>query len=139
MTKFKIGEVADLLDVSTATVRRWTNEKEISKRLPTTRTAGGHRLIDGAKLAKFLTQQQHPDIYPSSSAALSARNRFYGLVTKVVTDKVAAQVEIQSGKHRIVALTTKEAVDEMCLEPGVLAVAAVKSTSVIVERPELSD
>ncbi len=137
MAQFKIGEVADLLGVSNATVRGWTNRKDPARRLATTRTKSGHRLIDGKKLAEFLTRQEHPDLFPETTAALSARNRFYGLVTKVVADKVAAQVEIQSGRHRIVALTTREAVEEMCLEPGVLAAAAIKSTNVIVERPEL--
>jgi molybdopterin-binding protein len=70
-----------------------------------------------------------------SGAALSARNRFTGLVTRVVRDGVMAQVEIQAGPHRIVSLLSVEAVDDLGLEPGVLAVAAVKATNVVVERP----
>jgi molybdopterin-binding protein len=57
-------------------------------------------------------------------------------VTRVVKDKVAAQVEIQAGRHRVVSLMTREAADELGLEPGVLAVAAVKATNVVVEVPE---
>jgi molybdopterin-binding protein len=68
----------------------------------------------------------------------SARNRFLGLVTKVTRDTVMAQVEIQAGPHRIVSLMSREAADELGLEPGVLAVAAVKSTSVVVEVPAQS-
>ena len=63
------------------------------------------------------------------------RNRFPGLVTRVVKDTVMAQVEIQAGPHRFVSLLSREAVDELGLEPGVLAVAAVKSTNVSVEIP----
>ncbi|HJP24158.1 MAG TPA: TOBE domain-containing protein, partial [Acidimicrobiales bacterium] len=58
-----------------------------------------------------------------------------GLVTRVVRDGVMAQVEIQAGPHRVVSLLSAEAVDELGLEPGVLAVAAVKATNVVVERP----
>jgi molybdopterin-binding protein len=67
--------------------------------------------------------------------AHSVRNRFTGLITRVVKDKVMAQVEIQSGAHRIVSLLSREAADELGLEPGMLAVAAVKSTNVSVEIP----
>ncbi|HWW43470.1 MAG TPA: TOBE domain-containing protein, partial [Acidimicrobiia bacterium] len=65
--------------------------------------------------------------------AHSARNRFPGIVTRVIKDRVAAQVEIQSGPHRVVSLMTREAADELGLEPGMLAVAAVKATQVGVE------
>ena len=67
--------------------------------------------------------------------AHSVRNRFTGLITRVVKDKVMAQVEIQSGPHRIVSLLSREAADELGLAPGMLAVAAVKSTNVSVEIP----
>lgn len=65
----------------------------------------------------------------------SARNRFTGLVTNVVLDTVAAQVEIQAGPHRFVSLMTAEAVRDLGLEVGSLAVAVVKATTVIVETP----
>jgi molybdopterin-binding protein len=65
----------------------------------------------------------------------SARNRFSGVVTRVVKDKVAAQVEIQAGPHRLVSLMTREAADELGLVPGARAVAAVKATNVVIEVP----
>ena len=65
----------------------------------------------------------------------SARNRFAGLVTKVTKDTVMAQVDIQAGPHRVVSLMSREAADDLGLEPGVLAIAAVKSTNVVVEMP----
>jgi molybdopterin-binding protein len=59
-----------------------------------------------------------------------------GIVTRVVRDGVMAQVEIQAGPHKIVSLMSREAADELGLEPGVLSVAVVKSTNVLVERIE---
>jgi molybdopterin-binding protein len=68
--------------------------------------------------------------------AQSLRNRFPGLVTRVVRDTVMAQVDIQAGPHRFVSLLSREAADELGLEPGMLAIAAVKSTNVSVEIPK---
>jgi molybdopterin-binding protein len=65
----------------------------------------------------------------------SARNRFAGIVTRVVKDQVMAQVEIQAGPHRLVSLLSAEAVDELGIEPGSLAVATVKATNVGIEVP----
>ncbi len=133
MSEFRIGQAAELLGVSADTVRRWADDG----RLATRRTEGGHRVVDGAVLARFAAEHSEA---PKSGTIVgqSARNRFAGIVTRVVKDKVAAQVEIQAGPHRIVSLLTREAVDDLGLEPGVLAVAAVKATSVVVEVPEAS-
>jgi molybdopterin-binding protein len=65
--------------------------------------------------------------------ASSARNRFQGLVTKVIRDNVMAAVEIQAGPHRVLSLMSREAADELGLEVGSLATAVVKSTNVIIE------
>jgi molybdopterin-binding protein len=65
----------------------------------------------------------------------SARNRLVGLVTSVVSDRVMSQVEMQCGPHRVVSLMSTEAVGDLGLEPGVLAVAVIKSTNVVVETP----
>ena len=98
------------------------------------RTAGGQRIVDGAALAQLAVQQASaPE--PSAIVGQSARNRFTGIVTRVVKDKVAAQVEIQAGPHRVVSLMTREAADELGLEPGTLAVAAVKATNVVIAVP----
>ncbi|HET7488731.1 MAG TPA: helix-turn-helix transcriptional regulator [Acidimicrobiales bacterium] len=125
---YRLGQVAELAGVSIDTVRRWAD----AGRLPTTRTPGGRRQVAGADLARFLAEQAE---LPDAGVVVgqSARNRFPGIVTRVVKDRVAAQVEIRSGGHRIVSLLTAEAVEELGLEPGVLAVAAVKATSVVVE------
>jgi len=127
---YRLGQAAELLGVSADTVRRWAD----SGRIKVVRTAGGHRVLDGADLARFaieLAESREPD----TIAGLSARNRLVGIVTKVVKDKVAAQVELQAGPYRVVSLITREAADELGLAPGVLAVAVVKATSVFIELP----
>lgn len=127
---FRTRQVAELLGVSDDTVRRLGD----SGRLPFRTQANGQRVVDGVDLATFLEAQAvtpEPDVI----VARSARNRLTGLVVRVVKDKVAAQVEIQAGPHRIVSLMTREAADELGLAPGVLAVASVKSTNVVVELP----
>lgn len=133
MTRLKPGRVAELAGVSVDTVRRWTDEG----RLPSRRTAGGQRVIEGADLALFLVESAESTEGPSADTvvARSARNRFAGIVTRVQRDGVTAQVDIQCGPHRVVSLMTREAVEELGLEAGVLAVASVKSTTVVVELP----
>lgn len=130
MTTYRIGQAAELLGVNVETVRRWADAGQ----LETTRTEGGHRVIAGTELARF-AETSEPLHEPSSIGAQSARNRLPGIVTKVIRGDVMAQVEVQAGRHRIVSLMSREAADEMALEPGMLAVAAVKATSVVVELP----
>ena len=129
-TDYRPGRVAELLGVSTDTVRRWCDEG----RLETVRTDGGHRLVSGAGLARFLGEREGA-YEPDSLPAQSARNRFTGVVTRVERDGLVAVVEIQAGPHRVVSLMTSEAAEELALEPGDLAVAAVKATTVVVEVP----
>jgi molybdopterin-binding protein len=130
VSELRIGQAAELLGVSADTVRRWADDG----RLPSRRTPGGQRVVDGAALAGLAAEQATaPE--PGAIVSQSARNRFTGIVTRVVKDKVAAQVEIQAGPHRVVSLMTREAADELGLEPGALAVAAVKATNVVIEVP----
>jgi molybdopterin-binding protein len=130
---FRIREAADLLGISDDTLRRWAD----AGRVPSF-AEDGRRVIDGAELARFAeelaTNVGRPDARPIVGE--SARNRFVGLVTKVVRDTVMAQVDIQAGPHRVVSLMSREAADELKLEPGVIAVASVKATNVVVELPE---
>jgi len=127
---FRIREAAELLGVSDDTVRRWAD----AGRIPTS-TDGTRRVIDGADLARFAEELAASTERPKPRPVIgeSARNRFVGLVTKVVRDTVMAQVEIQAGPHRVVSLMSREAADDLQLEPGVIAVASVKATSVVVE------
>jgi molybdopterin-binding protein len=131
MSSLRLGQAAELLGLNVSALRRLIDEGAVRSH----RSSGGHRLIDGAEVARLAAslagKQAHEHIPPTS-----ARNRFRGIVTRVTKDGVAAQVEIQAGLHRIVSLITREAVDELGLEPGVLVVASVKATNVVVERPE---
>jgi molybdopterin-binding protein len=129
MTDYSVGEAAELLGVSTDTVRRWID----SGSLGATRTVNKRRRIDGAALAKF-AQSLYEQSDPLVAARESIRNHFTGIVTNVVKDKVMAQVELQAGPFRVVALISREAVDDMGLVPGVMASAIVKSTNVSIER-----
>jgi molybdopterin-binding protein len=131
---YRISEVAALLGVSDDTVRRWAD----SGRLPTVKEPGARLAVDGAVLADFLVRTAAAE-RPAPEApvvAESARNRFRGIVTRVTRDGVMAQVELQAGGFRVVSLMSREAADELGLEPGVVAVAAVKSTNVVVEVPK---
>jgi molybdopterin-binding protein len=130
MATFRMGQAAELLGVSTDTVRRWAD----AGRLPTVRTAGGRRMVEGTALAE-LARSLAVEHEAGAIVSASARNRFTGIVTRVVRDTVMAQVELQAGPHRVVALLSREAADELALAPGVLAVAAVKATNVVVELP----
>ncbi|HET9657597.1 MAG TPA: TOBE domain-containing protein [Kineosporiaceae bacterium] len=134
MPTFRIRQAAELLGVSDDTLRRWAD----SGRLATVTDSGGRRAVDGAELARFAEELAHSQ--PDAEASLpivrqSARNRLTGLVTRVVRDTVMAQVELQAGPFRIVSLMSREAADDLGLEPGVLAVASIKSTNVVVEIP----
>jgi molybdopterin-binding protein len=128
VTVFRISEVASLLDVSSDTVRRWVD----SGRLVAERDEHGHRIVSGADLAAFVRSPAGSD----GGVLSSARNRMRGIVTDVVRDGVMAKVEIQAGPHRVVSMMSREAADDLGLEPGVVAVAVVKSTNVVVERSE---
>jgi molybdopterin-binding protein len=126
---YRIGEAAKLLGVRVETIRRWEREG----RLESSRTPGGQRRVSATEVARLLSeqrQQETPEI-----GAQSIRNHFPGVIVSVAKDKVAATVEIMAGPHRILSLLTREAVDELGLEPGMPAIAAVKATNVSVELP----
>ena len=89
MASYKIGDVAELLGVSVDSVRRLTD----SGRLATVRTAGGKRVVDGRQLARFMAKTP-ADVKPETTVSRSARNHFQGIVTRVVRDRVMAQVEL---------------------------------------------
>ncbi len=130
MSELSLGDAARAIGVSVDTLRRWVDDGKVDG----TRTPGGQRLIDGGALAELASSMaQAPPEHPHSGQ--SARNRLPGVVTRVARDGVMAQVELQVGPHRIVSLMTREAADELELAPGVVAVASIKSTSVVVERP----
>lgn len=164
MSVFRLSEAADLLGVSYDTVRRWADGGRLTVHADNagrrvidgaelarfcTEAAASERSA-GPGVSRQAAGRQGPGVsrLPAGRQSAgrqsedrpligqSARNRFPGIVTNVVRDTVMAQVEIQAGRHRVVSLLSREACDELGLEPGSRAVAAVKATNVIVEIPE---
>lgn len=119
-----IGTAATALGVSIDTLRRW----EKAGRVAFERGPGGRRVLPSAELARLLRER------PGNGGRTSARNRMQGVVVAVERDGVMAQVDLACGPFRIVSLMSREAADELGLEPGVTASAVVKATTVVVER-----
>lgn len=130
--QIRIKDAALYLGVSDDTVRRWIDADVLGS----ARDESGRTVVDGYELAQLAKQNAVLPADPSRAAG-SARNRFVGLVTDIVADRVMAQVELQCGPHRVVSLISSEAVRELGLELGSVAVAVVKATNVTVEAPAL--
>jgi molybdopterin-binding protein len=128
VTQLRISEAAELLGVSDDTVRRWAE----AGRLPTVRGESGRLAVEGSALAEFV-QAQYGETRELGGGGQSARNHLRGIVTAVRRDGVMAQVDMQCGAYRVVSLMSREAADELGLEPGVVAVAVIKSTNVVVQ------
>ena len=126
--QLRIGEAAELLGVSVDTVRRWTT----SGALAFVRTSGGQRTVKRSDVARLSAERRRGAV-DRPIVAQSARNRFPGIVVRVVRDRAAAVVEVQAGPHRLMSLLTREAADELELAPGKHVVCVVKSTDVMVE------
>ena len=126
MAELTLGEAARALGVSADTLRRWDR----AGKLRTVRDARNRRLVPEAEIARLSDKPQRPP----TGAKLSARNRFAGVVRSVEVDGVMALVEIEAGPYVVVAAVSRDSVEELGLAPGVPATAAVKATSVMVER-----
>ncbi|MDF1487619.1 TOBE domain-containing protein [Tessaracoccus caeni] len=135
MTHIRISTAAKLLDVSDDTLRRWIDKGRLSASVDDS----GKQAVDGAALAAFAQELADGslDQLDDGVGRRSARNHFTGLVTRVVSDTVMSQVELQCGRYRVVSLISTEAVQELGLEPGVIATAVIKATNVTIEGPHL--
>jgi molybdopterin-binding protein len=122
-----IGEAARAIGVSADTLRRWDR----GGKLRTRRDERGRRLVPESEVARLSGRPRRHE----TGAALSARNRFPGVVRSVEVDGVMALVEIEAGPFRVTAAVTRDSVEELGLAPGVEATATVKATSVMVESP----
>jgi molybdopterin-binding protein len=135
VSEFTVREAAVLLGVSDDTVRRWAE----AGRLRIGKNSAGRQTIAGTALLPLLTElaAESPlgETFPAARA--SARNRFTGVITAVTKAGVMAQVEVQAGPFRVVSLMSREAADELGLEPGMLATATAKATTVAIETPEM--
>ena len=128
MSAIRIKDAAAILGVSDDTVRRWID----SGTLPSFNDESGRKVIAGEVLAEFARDHAAPPPDPTGVGS-SARNRLVGLVTKVTSDQVMSEVQMQCGPFTMVSLMSTESVRQLGLEPGVLAVAVVKATNVVVE------
>jgi len=129
MQTYRIARAAQLLGVSDDTVRRWIEQGL----LPVTDAVPAEIPGDAvASRAVALAEEAKK----AGDVLSSARNRFVGIVTRVQVDGLMAQIDIQSGPHRVVSLISSEAVRELQLEVGSLATASVKATQVVVEVPK---
>lgn len=120
--QYAIGEAARLLGVSIDTLRRWDREGRIKTR----RDRSNRRVVSASEIERLRDRD--------AVTELSARNRFAGVVREVKVEGLLAQVEIEAGPFRVVAVITREAAEELELTPGMPATALVKATSVMVER-----
>jgi molybdopterin-binding protein len=130
MPYMRIREAAEYLGVSDDTVRRWIDRGLLNVSTDSSR----RQVVDGYEVAQVARSHASLPGVPGGMAS-SARNRFVGLVTDIELDRVMAQVELQCGPFRVVSLMSSEAVRELGLELGSVAVAVIKSTTVIVEKP----
>jgi molybdopterin-binding protein len=121
-----LGEAAREIGVSVDTLRRW----ERAGKVRAVRDERNRRRVPRREVARLTRRPQRH----AAGDALSARNRFPGRVVSVEVDGVMALVEIQAGPHRVTAAITRDAVEELGLAEGVEATAAVKATSVMIER-----
>ena len=121
-----LGEAARAIGVSPDTLRRW----ERAGKLRTVRDAANRRRVPATEVERVSGRPHRQE----AGDALSARNRFPGTIRSVEVDGVMALVEIEAGPHVVIAAVTRDAVEELGLAPGVRATAAVKATSVMVER-----
>jgi molybdopterin-binding protein len=129
--RYRISEAAELLGVSDDTVRRWIDQGRLEAR-----TDAGPAEVDGVALAALAESlADSPDRVGLRAASVSARNRIPGIVVAVKRDTVMAQVEMVCGPHRIVSLMSADAAEELGLVPGARAIASIKSTNVVLERP----
>ena len=126
MANLSLGEAARALGVSVDTLRRWDRDGKIE----TIRDEGNRRTVAASEVERL---SAHPARHRTGDS-FSARNRFPGVIRSVQVDGVMALVEIEAGPFRVTAAVTRDAVEELGLAPGMAATAAVKATSVMVER-----
>jgi molybdopterin-binding protein len=114
-------EAARELGISVDTLRRWDREG----RIRTERDSANRRLVAFEEIER---------LRGAGAQHMSARNRLRGTVTEVRVEGLLAQVELTvTEPARVVAVVTRDAVEELGLKPGMAATAVVKSTSVMVE------
>lgn len=119
-TVYTASEAAQALGISLDTLRRWDRQGRIA----VGRDASNRRIVSAAEISRLRGSEEH----------ISARNRFHGTVTDVKVEGLMAQVELVVNEPmRLVAVITRDAIEELGLKPGMSATAIVKSTNVMVQ------
>jgi molybdopterin-binding protein len=126
MIGLTLGEAAKIIGVSQDTLRRWDR----AGKLHTHRDARNRRMVSAEEVRRLSNRR----VRHETGSRLSARNRFSGVVRSVEVDGVMALVEIEAGPFLVTAAVTRDSVEELGLVAGADAVAAVKATSVMIER-----
>jgi molybdopterin-binding protein len=120
---YSASEAAAALGISLDTLRRWDK----AGRIRVKRDASNRRVVSAREIDRVRGD--------GAGSHISARNRFNGVVTEVKVDGLMAQVEIVVNEPaRLVAVVTRDAVEELGLEKGMPATAIVKSTNVMLQR-----
>lgn len=119
---YSAGEAARALGISLDTLRRWDRQGRIRTR----RDPANRRIVPATEIER---------LRGSEASVLSARNHLRGVVRRVETSGLLAQVEIEvTEPGTLTAIITRASAEELGLRPGLAATGIVKSTSVMVER-----
>lgn len=129
MSFLRVSEAAGFLGVSDDSVRRWISAGKLTEH----RDDSGRTVVDGVEVARLARDGSGSPETPELLEHSSARNNLRGLVTKITSDTVMSQVEVQCGPFRVVSLISTEAVHELGLEPGKPVTAKIKATNVMIE------
>lgn len=134
MTYLRISEAAGFLGVSDDSVRRWISQGKLS----VCQDAAGRQVVAGEEVAALARTAADGRLHVSDEISSSTRNKLTGLVTKIESDRVMSQVELQCGPFRVVSLISTEAVEELDLKVGAPAIVTVKATNVVIETTGMS-
>jgi molybdopterin-binding protein len=119
---YSASEAASALGISLDTLRRWDK----AGRIRVMRDASNRRSVEASEIDRLRGD--------GGGSHISARNRFSAVVTDVKVDGLMAQVEmVVSNPVRLVAIVTRDAVEELGLKNGMATTAIVKSTNVIIQ------
>ena len=121
------AEAARALGVSYPTLKQWIYRK----RIRSVRTPGGHHRIARSEVAR-LSGGGRADAAREGLEAISGRNKLAGIVTRVRTAGLLAEVTIDIGGQSLTAIITKTSAGRLRLRAGSPAVALIKATEVMV-------
>jgi molybdopterin-binding protein len=123
-------EAAQSLGISYPTLKHWI----LSGKIRTVKTPGGHHRIPVGELDEYLPRRRKTG-KNATIRMVSGRNQLVGRVAEIKVDGLLAKVVISLGEQRVTAIITADAVADLGLKKGDIAVALIKSTEVMIARP----